>query len=63
MKSLDIKILSLQELGEIEMRDLRGGFLPAALTLALLLSAIENFQDIREGFSDGLRRSRPRYMW
>ena len=63
MKSLDINMLSLEELGEIEMRDLRGGFIPVALTIALLLSAIENFQDIREGFSDGLRRSRPRYIW
>ena len=63
MKSLDLNIPSLHELEENEMRNVRGGFIPITLTIALLLSAIENFQDIREGFSDGFRKAKPRYVW
>jgi len=62
MKSLNLDTLGLQELEESEMRNLQGGMWPA-LALALLLSAVENFQDIRQGFSDGLRRARSRYDW
>ncbi len=63
MKSFDIHMLSLRELEESEMLNLRGGFIPITLTIAVLLSAIENFQDIREGLSDGLYKSKPRYAW
>jgi len=62
MKSLDLDMLGLQELEEGEMRNVHGGIWPA-LAVALLLSAFENFQDIREGFSDGLRRAKSRYDW
>lgn len=63
MKSLNLDMLCLQELEESEMLKVRGGFFPAALGIALILSAIENFQDIREGFMDGLRRANSRYVW
>jgi lactobin A/cerein 7B family class IIb bacteriocin len=63
MKSLDLDMPSLRELEVNEMHSISGGFIPVALAVALLLSAIENFQDIREGFSDGLRRSKSRYVW
>ena len=54
--------VGLQEMSHEETQELNGGliWLPAAL-IALAVSAINNFGDIREGFSDGNSGKPPRH--
>ncbi len=60
MKKLDLKMLT--ELNEAEMLALNGGgFLKSITGWALISSIIENWQDIREGFSDGYAQLPPRH--
>jgi hypothetical protein len=60
MKKLDLKMVT--ELDEPEMMALNGGgFLRSVTGWALISSIIENWQDIRQGFSDGYAQQPPRH--
>ncbi|MCW3087312.1 MAG: hypothetical protein JWQ78_698 [Sediminibacterium sp.] len=57
MKMIELNKLGLQPLQEADAQNIEGGFwfLPPAVGLALLMSAIQNFGDIRQGVYDGWR--------
>jgi hypothetical protein len=60
MKKFELK--GATELEEQEMMALNGGgFLRSISAWAIVSSIIQNWQDIREGFSDGYSGSAPRY--
>lgn len=52
---LELKNMGLSPLTETESDENNGGFwwLPAALVVGLVVSAMNNFGDIRQGLSDG----------
>jgi hypothetical protein len=55
MKQLELTKMGLTPITESENKDITGGFLwlPAALVAGLIISAVNNFGDIRQGFADG----------
>jgi hypothetical protein len=60
MEKLEMK--GLTELEEQEMMSWTGGgFLKSLSAWAIISSMIENWKDIREGFSDGTGDKPPRY--
>lgn len=57
-----LKMKGMTELGEQEMMSWKGGgFLKSLSAWAIISSMIENWKDIREGFSDGISGKPPRY--
>jgi bacteriocin-like protein len=62
MKNFELSSLTFEDLTEDELNSTIGGigWLPAGLALALIMSAINNVKDIREGFADGYA-GKPRY--
>lgn len=50
----------LQPLTTNEMSSTIGGFIPFAFLVAVVVSGINNFGDIREGIADGFK-GKPRY--
>lgn len=64
MKKLELQNFGVQELDAKEIREVGGGlpwWLPAAAVVGLVISAVNNFGDIREGFSDGVNSRAPRH--
>jgi len=61
MKTINLNDFSVDELNEKEMQDVRGGFIPFAVAVAIILSVIDNFDDIRHGLKDGWN-GKPRYL-
>ena len=61
-QTMELSLANLTPLSEREFRETSGGFvwLPLALGVGLLLSAINNFGDIRDGIVDGFNGT-PRY--
>lgn len=56
MKNLELQNFGVVELNAKEMEETDGGlpwWLPAALVVGLVISAVNNFGDIREGIQDG----------
>ena len=55
MKTLELHNMGLTPITKSQTTEITGGFLwiPAALLTGLVMSAINNFGDIREGFTDG----------
>ncbi len=51
MKNVKLKTTGFADLTDAEMRNANGG--GWAITIPLILSAIHNWKDIREGFQDG----------
>lgn len=62
MEKLKLNAAAVEELTDVELNGTNGGafWIPAGLAVALLMSAIHNFKDIREGFADGYAGT-PRY--
>ena len=62
MKTLELGNFNLSELSREESNKIDGGiiWLPAALAVALIASAINNFGEIRQGLMDGYNGT-PRY--
>lgn len=54
-QTMDLNKMGLAPMSELEMQETDGGlwWFPAALGIGLVLSAINNFGDIREGLADG----------
>lgn len=54
-QTLELKNMGLSPLTETESNETNGGswWLPAALVIGLVVSAVDNFGDIREGIADG----------
>jgi len=63
MKNLELEGFGLVEMSHDEMREKNGGWVwfPVALAVGLILSAINNFGDIADGFQDGVNGRDPRY--
>mgnify|MGYP001148993743 CR=1 FL=1 len=61
MKNLNLESFGVQEMDAKEMANVEGGGFWALIGFALVVSAIENFGDIREGFSDGVKGKKARY--
>lgn len=62
MRKLELENFGVQEMDAKEMQAIDGGGLwLAALGAALIISAIDNFGDIRAGFSDGVKGRSARY--
>ncbi len=61
-QTLELPHLKLTPLTEMESKETSGGliWIPVTLGVALLMSAINNFGDIREGLVDGFNGT-PRY--
>ncbi|HBK89803.1 MAG TPA: hypothetical protein DDZ56_14180 [Cytophagales bacterium] len=59
MKTNDSSI-ELKPLNHNEMTTIYGGFIPFAFAVSLIVSAINNFGDIRAGIADGFN-GKPRY--
>jgi len=57
---MELELAGSTELNDLEMNEIHGGGV-APGWLALLWSAVSNFGDIREGFSDGFSGKPPRY--
>ena len=55
MKTLELQNFRLSELSKEESNRIDGGFIwiPMTLGVALIISAINNFGDIRQGLMDG----------
>jgi hypothetical protein len=62
MKKKELELQGSVGLCDQEMKEIRGGAVsPAPIWWAVLWSAVTNFGDIREGFSDGVNGKAPRY--
>jgi hypothetical protein len=63
MKDLNLEIPDLKELSKHEASTTNGGlfWLPIAVTAAIIISAVDNFGDIRQGLVDGWNGT-PRYV-
>ncbi len=55
MKTLELNKMGLTPITESESNSIEGGawWLPAAFAIGLIISAFNNFGDIRQGFADG----------
>ena len=64
MKNKTLNVPGLKDLNHHELKQVSGGFinLPVTAVVAIILSAMQNFEDIRHGFSDGYRGLPPRYL-
>lgn len=60
MKNLNLNSYGVQEMNAEEMRENNGGLFWEALAVALVISAISSFGDIRQGIADGYN-GKPRY--
>jgi len=60
MKNQSFDVNGLTELNQQECRSISGGWFPIAVTIGLIVSAINNFGDIRQGLADGFNGT-PRY--
>jgi len=63
MKTINLEELAVLELDKRDLVKTTGGlaFLPVAATVAIILSFVQNFSDVRHGFADGWRGT-PRYL-
>lgn len=63
MKEIELNVVGLESMREEEEREVTGGLgvIAAGLLVALVISAIDNWQDIREGLSDGINGRKPRH--
>lgn len=54
-QTLNLNEIGLSPLNDLEKKETAGGvpWLPAALAIALFVSAVNNFGDIRQGLMDG----------
>lgn len=60
--SINLEGMGLRPLTKNECKQVSGGWwLPQALVIGIVLSALNNFQDIREGLMDGYNGT-PRYQ-
>jgi hypothetical protein len=49
MKNIDFKNKHCEHLREAELSESRGGFVPTALVVGLVLSAVSNFGEMHQG--------------
>lgn len=67
MKEIDLNVVGLEPLREEEVRDVDGGIgvvtgiILGAVAGALVSTFITEFQDVREGWSDGINGRKPRH--
>lgn len=63
MKEIELNVVGLESMREEEEREVTGGIgvIAGGLLVALVISAIDNWQDIREGLSDGINGRKPRH--
>ena len=61
MKNNQDQVMGLTSLSVEECTGVTGGWLPIALGVGLILSFINDFGDVREGFADGFNGVPPRY--
>jgi hypothetical protein len=60
MNNLLLSDYCVVEVSEAEGQELSGGWLKE-IVAGLLISAADNWQDIREGWSDGVNGKKPRH--
>ena len=61
MKTIELEgELELIDLRDEEINGVNGGWFPIAITVAIIISAVNNFGDIRQGLVDGFNGT-PRY--
>jgi hypothetical protein len=60
MSNLLLSDYCVVEVSEAEGQELSGGWLKE-IVAGLMISAIDNWQDIREGWSDGVSGKKPRH--
>jgi hypothetical protein len=61
MKKKELELPGSVDLDIGEMKTLNGGGIAGPIWWSVIWSAVSNFGDIREGFSDGLNGKPPRY--
>ncbi len=63
MKNLELENFGVIEMNNEECKNQNGGafWIPLAVGAALLISAINNFGDIADGFVDGVNGREPRH--
>ncbi|MBR8731404.1 hypothetical protein IX339_000850 [Porphyromonas levii] len=63
MREIELNVVGLEPMREEEEREVTGGIgvFAGGLIITLIASAIDNWQDIREGFSDGINGREPRH--
>ncbi len=57
----ELQTTGLVSLSNEETKLVNGGWLPAAIVASIIISAINNFDDIRHGLSDGWNGRAPRH--
>jgi hypothetical protein len=57
----ELQTTGLISLSKEESKLVNGGWLTAAIIVTIVVSAINNFDDIRHGLSDGWNGRAPRY--
>jgi len=63
MKNLVLENYGLVELNNEEKKKIDGGWITAAIVCAFVISAMNNWGDIREGFSDGQAGTPRHWLW
>jgi hypothetical protein len=61
MKQMEFELPGCEELGDQEMKAIHGGLGLSPAWWAVIWNAVNNFGDIRDGFSDGINGKPPRY--
>jgi hypothetical protein len=61
MKQKQFELPECEELGAQEMKAIHGGLSISPAWWAVIWNAVNNFGDIRQGFSDGFSGKPPRY--
>lgn len=63
MKEIELNVVGLESMREEEEREVTGGvgLIAGGLIVGLVISVVENWQDIREGLSDGINGRKPRH--
>lgn len=64
MKTLNLNEIRLEEISSAQAQRVKGGFwnyVIQGLAGGLIISLIENWQDVREGWSDGYNVRDPRH--
>ena len=61
MKTLELNEYGVMEMSSEEKQSSDGGWIPVAIVCAFVISAINNWGDIREGWSDGINKRPPRH--